>query len=183
MNDLPSCLLRPALACRRPAASARARSRSISFSRCSYCRAVRAASAFAFLERPEKLPSSPSSSDSSSLVALRESESPGSDTRRARFTSCFALNRRQFSSSRSHVRLHSLFTTLVSASLASTPTGFASALLNGSLYLLGFFVVFSAPNCPSSFTRYRVDTPSGNFAPLLSCLLVALAAETFLADF
>jgi hypothetical protein len=89
--SLPSCLLRPALACRLPAASALALSRSTSFSRCSYCRAVIAASALAFLERPPKLPSSPSSSDSSSIVAFRESKSPDSDTRRARLTSCLAL--------------------------------------------------------------------------------------------
>jgi hypothetical protein len=95
----PSCLLLPALACRLPAASALALSRSTSFSRCSYCRAVIAASALAFLERPPKLPSSPSSSDSSSMVALRESNSPDSDTRRARLTSCLALRYRQSSRS------------------------------------------------------------------------------------
>ena len=96
IENSPSCLLRPALACRRPAASARALSRSFSFSRCSCCRAVMAASAFAFLERPEKLPSSPSSSDSSSMAAFRDSDGPDSDTRRARFTSCFVLIFRQF---------------------------------------------------------------------------------------
>ena len=92
----PSCLLRPALACRRPAASARALSRSLSFSRCSNCRAVMAASAFAFLERPAKLPSSPSSSDSSSMARFRECDGPDSDTRRARFTSCLVLVQSQF---------------------------------------------------------------------------------------
>jgi hypothetical protein len=95
IRNSPSCLLRPALACRLPAASALALSRSTSFSRCSYCRAVIAASAFAFLERLPKPPSSPSSSDSSSMVAFRESNSPDSDTRRARLTSCLALRNRQ----------------------------------------------------------------------------------------
>lgn len=97
LGIVPSCLLRPALACRRPAASARALSRSISFSRCSNCLAVIAASAFAFLERPVKVPSSFSSSDSSSMVPFLERAGPDSETRRARFASCLALIDRQSS--------------------------------------------------------------------------------------
>jgi hypothetical protein len=87
-RDSPSCLLRPALACRRLAASIRALSRSMSFSRCSYCLAVIAASARAFLER---LPPSLSSSESSSIAPSLERDRPVSETRRARLTSCLTL--------------------------------------------------------------------------------------------
>lgn len=87
-GDSPSCLLRPALACRRLAASMRALSRSTSFSRCSYCLAVIAASARAFLER---LPPSLSSSESSSIAPSLERERPVSETRRARLASCLTL--------------------------------------------------------------------------------------------
>ena len=88
VKDSPSCLLRPALACRRLAASIRALSRSTSFSRCSYCLAVIAASARAFLER---LPPSLSSSESSSIAASLERDRPVSDIRRARLASCLTL--------------------------------------------------------------------------------------------
>jgi hypothetical protein len=87
-GDSPSCLLRPALACRRLAASIRALSRSMSFSRCSYCLAVIAASARAFLER---LPPSLSSSESSSIAPSLEMDRPVSETRRARLASCLTL--------------------------------------------------------------------------------------------
>ena len=74
-------------------------------------------------------------------------------------------------------RLYSLFAALVPASLPSAPTSFASALLNGPLYLLCFLVVFPASDCASSLARNRVNASSRNLTALFSCFLVALAAE------
>lgn len=78
---------------------------------------------------------------------------------------------------------NSLFTAVVSTSLASAPASFTGALLYGTLYLLGLFVMFSASNCSPPLARNRIDTTSRYFHALLPGFFVAFAGDAFSANF
>ena len=80
----------PARSCLRPAASARALSRSFSFSRTSAWRAVCTASALTFLI-PPTVAAPRSSSESSSIAAFRAFTGAVSEARRCRLLACLVL--------------------------------------------------------------------------------------------
>lgn len=89
----PSARRLPALSCLRPAASARALSRSFSFSRSSIARAFCTASALAFFDRLAG-PLLSSSLESFSFVATLLIAGSESEAVRCRFTSCLTLSER-----------------------------------------------------------------------------------------
>jgi hypothetical protein len=180
----PSARRLPARSCLRPAAAARTRSLSLSFSRCSAARKDCTASALAFLDRDAGLLSS---SESSSRVPWRATVRKASETRRWRLVSCFILSlHRDQPLQLELLGKHLLFATVISPSLAIALAArrlrFPLALLNGSLYLFILFVVLATSNGASPLATSWVDATSGNLCALFPCPLVAFAADTTLAS-